>query len=348
MERLCEADVRALLALLEEVYQAADLEQFPLLVVSALGRLVPADGITYNLTDVSFSHITWWPRSGGVRFPGDEELLSALLPQHPAVSFFWRTGSLGPVRISDLVSQRQFHELGIYREYYRLLPIEHQMLAGGLMGRQLMVLAFNRSRRDFSDRERALLHLARPHVVRAWHNAALLSRLEQGLEEGGMAVLLLDERGRVRMATSMAWLWLDSYFGRDPEGLPGRVRAWLRSGRGEVPSPKAPLTVPGQAGELRLHALPSSGGWTVLVLEELREPQARELMALGLTEREAEVLLSIAKGRSNAEIALALGISERTVAKHVERVLLKLGASSRTEAAAIALRAAGRLPTLRP
>lgn len=57
-----------------------------------------------------------------------------------------------------------------------------------------------------------------------------------------------------------------------------------------------------------------------------------------LTERELEILALMAAGESNKAIARKLDISEGTVKTHVKSVLLKLGASSRTEAAAIAAR----------
>jgi len=59
----------------------------------------------------------------------------------------------------------------------------------------------------------------------------------------------------------------------------------------------------------------------------------------GLTEREHEVLRLLASGMSNREIAAALFISPKTASVHVSNILAKLGAGSRTEAAAIALRA---------
>jgi DNA-binding NarL/FixJ family response regulator len=59
---------------------------------------------------------------------------------------------------------------------------------------------------------------------------------------------------------------------------------------------------------------------------------------LGLTAREIEVLRLVAAGRSNREIAAELFISAKTASVHVSNILAKLGASGRTEAAAIALR----------
>ena len=56
----------------------------------------------------------------------------------------------------------------------------------------------------------------------------------------------------------------------------------------------------------------------------------------GLTARELEVLRLIARGRSNREIAHALVISERTVARHVQNIFAKLRVSSRTSASVFA------------
>lgn len=58
----------------------------------------------------------------------------------------------------------------------------------------------------------------------------------------------------------------------------------------------------------------------------------------GLSPREREVLAPLARGDSNKAIAAALGISERTVERHVSNIFDKLGVTSRTEAAAHALR----------
>jgi DNA-binding CsgD family transcriptional regulator len=60
--------------------------------------------------------------------------------------------------------------------------------------------------------------------------------------------------------------------------------------------------------------------------------------AAGLTARELEVLAQLAEGRRNAEIAARLSRSARTVDHHVESILAKLGATSRTEAVAAARR----------
>jgi DNA-binding CsgD family transcriptional regulator/tetratricopeptide (TPR) repeat protein len=60
--------------------------------------------------------------------------------------------------------------------------------------------------------------------------------------------------------------------------------------------------------------------------------------SLGLTQREAEVLALVAEGRTNRQIGQALFITPKTASVHVSRILAKLGAAGRGEAAAIAHR----------
>jgi DNA-binding CsgD family transcriptional regulator len=57
----------------------------------------------------------------------------------------------------------------------------------------------------------------------------------------------------------------------------------------------------------------------------------------GLTQREAEVLLWLAGGKSNRDIGEILSLSSRTIDKYLEQIYSKLGVENRTSAAAIAL-----------
>jgi len=74
------------------------------------------------------------------------------------------------------------------------------------------------------------------------------------------------------------------------------------------------------------------------VLMEISNPGSKKTSEDPLTERELDVLKSIARGKSNQEIGMDLSISETTVRTHVSRILAKLHLASRTQAALYALK----------
>jgi HD-GYP domain-containing protein (c-di-GMP phosphodiesterase class II) len=95
------------------------------------------------------------------------------------------------------------------------------------------------------------------------------------------------------------------------------------------------------AGELRAEAkagrLDAEAVRAVLVAAGHRVPRRREGPA-GLTAREVDVLRLAARGMTNKDIAAVLFISPKTVANHIERVYLKIGASNRAMASLFAMK----------
>jgi DNA-binding NarL/FixJ family response regulator len=75
----------------------------------------------------------------------------------------------------------------------------------------------------------------------------------------------------------------------------------------------------------------------VLAAAGHRTERVRAPRPSGLTEREVEVLQLLTKGLSNREVARALGISPKTVGRHIENLYAKAGVSSRAAAAVFAM-----------
>lgn len=69
------------------------------------------------------------------------------------------------------------------------------------------------------------------------------------------------------------------------------------------------------------------------------------LRVLGLTDREAEVLLWVAQGKSNGDVATILGMSEKTVKQHMGTVFQKLGVEGRNAATVRALEVLSKAAT---
>jgi len=100
--------------------------------------------------------------------------------------------------------------------------------------------------------------------------------------------------------------------------------------------PLVEITVPTEKGtqlSVRVLPPPAPGSLLAVVVERAPTgPALEDLMRHNLTTRQAEVMEMILGGSTNGGVAHKLGISERTVEKHVIAAYVKLGARTRTEA----------------
>jgi DNA-binding CsgD family transcriptional regulator len=218
-------------------------------------------------------------------------------------------------------------------------------------------IAVNRSGKDFSERDRLLLNLLRPHLVQAYQNAESVTELRrdsallrQALEESDLGVISLTNKGRVQFCTEQAQRWLSEYFepSRWLDRLPESLQRWvehqqsLLSKHDDVPPPRQPLILERSGKRLMVRLMDHSKDGRLLILEEQTFEFSEELLGpLGLTRREAQVLLWVARGKTDKEVAVLLYVSPRTVKKHLEHIYEKLGVKSRTEAVALALKSFG-------
>jgi DNA-binding NarL/FixJ family response regulator len=87
---------------------------------------------------------------------------------------------------------------------------------------------------------------------------------------------------------------------------------------------------------MRISERTRAGDGRTLILDEQRAsaPSIETLRSLGLTDRQAQVLRLVARGKRSRQIAAELSISVATVEKHLEHIYSRLGVSSRAEAIA--------------
>lgn len=185
------------------------------------------------------------------------------------------------------------------------------------------------------------------------------------LDHVAHAVIVLGANGMPLWQTSKAALLLAKYFPASNEGgkLPATVLAWLndslarrrRSGDGAGVI-ATPLVMKGHGRELQIALADAGKGHEVtLLLEEnivtssLSEVGASPagvsvLHDYHLTPRESDVLAWLGKGKTNRDIAQILGMSPRTVNKHLEHIFVKLGVETRSAAAVVASTLYGMQP----
>jgi DNA-binding CsgD family transcriptional regulator/PAS domain-containing protein len=350
---MTSATLNTFLRLLPELYAAQPLDDLPRCLLAFLARLVPSDASGYN--EVHLRPLRLVTTTDPPELSASEPIkrLEPLIRQHPVLQHQRRTGDLTARKISDFVSKAQFYRLPVYQEVYRPLGAEEQFALGlRVTGDIIVALALNRGRRNFTEEHRALLNLAQPHLAQAYRNAAALTRLRQQLAAAQqrvdalpMGVLVLDRRLRIVFATGRARKLLRDYFPHHAslQPLPDELRVWLlqkRQWQGRaLPNATGSFCQESSAGILLVRCVRDGDrGETTLLLEE-RAPCASPavLQQLGLTAREAEVLLWVARGKSNPEIGMILGVAARTVQKHLEHIFAKLGVGSRAEAGRRAL-----------
>ncbi|MBI4680141.1 MAG: hypothetical protein HY753_02725 [Nitrospirae bacterium] len=99
------------------------------------------------------------------------------------------------LKISDMLTQSQFHNSALYNEYYKKLDTEYQMVMPLLYDRNLLSgFAFNRDMRDFTQEERLILNFLAPHVIQAHKNAAVFSKIRD--DKTGVGKMLLDGKAK--------------------------------------------------------------------------------------------------------------------------------------------------------
>ena len=180
-------------------------------------------------------------------------------------------------------------------------------------------------------------------------NARLTQSARAALDVSGRYLLAVNSLGKIMWATPQAQKLLSDTLspGSDDDVvLPDPIPQWLDQARKGKAGSKATVisALPGNE-QLRLQYMGRLGANEFLLRlakDSGTETPAEFSTELGLTTREGEVLSWLSKGKTNRDIAQILGLSPRTVDKHLEQIYSKLGVENRTAAAAIAVNAKNR------
>jgi DNA-binding CsgD family transcriptional regulator len=335
------ADLRKVLDFVGEAHGAGDLQELRTFLPSGLGYLVRTDWASYNEVGADGTV------HAAVSVPEvPQELVGEWVRyahQNPLATRHVRTRDGRAYRFSDVAERAQLDRLELFQGFYKTLGIRHQIAFTLPSPPQLtFALALSRGGRDYSDHDRDLLNLTRPHLIQAYRNVQareratrLMEALRRGIDASRDAIAVV-EAGAVSFTSETARERLRA-LGWDGASEPPELLL--------APGPTGrlwdPLLVASADGNLVIRRLPSGGRDSfVVVFEQPRSGLSDvTLRGLGLSPRESEVLRLLARGRSTQSLAAELGISPRTVHKHTERIHAKLGTHDRAQAIATALAA---------
>jgi DNA-binding NarL/FixJ family response regulator len=172
-------------------------------------------------------------------------------------------------------------------------------------------------------------------------------RARSALDASGRHLLATDRRGSVIWSTPKARSLLDLDI-EDEDVTVSRRAAQLRAlmpDQRTNAQKEAIITTRAGVRIRMLYLGLVSGDELLFCVTEADESGAESALsrALSVTPRESEVLLWLSRGKSNADIAAILGLSPRTVDKHLEQIYKKIGVENRTAAVRMAIQIIERL-----
>lgn len=320
---LAARDLRALLGFGDALQSVERLAQLPDVLLPALLELVDADQAGWN--DIDLTTMTF----DGFLFPDPSRAavlteLSRLADEPPLLAYLRQHPKAQATRISDVCDRRTWHAHPTYVEVYRSFRIEQQIgLPVTSTPTRMAALAMNRDGQDFSDRDRAVLSVARRTIEASHRRLVRTAAAEAAVAElGADADWIAVDRDGVAVE-----------FGQGASQLLRACGIDLEAGR-RLPAVPPELTV------RRLAARPWKGDDDVslLAIRPSVEPAS-----LGLTRRQYDALRAVADGATVRVAARRLDISAPTLATHLRDAHAALGVSSRVAALNL-LRRRGLLP----
>ncbi|MET0363329.1 MAG: response regulator [Sphingobium sp.] len=182
-----------------------------------------------------------------------------------------------------------------------------------------------------------LMARVRVHLGNAYTTRSALT----ALDSLGGRLLAAGADGTIRWATGETQRLLDDLDKETMGALRGVLaRRVLTAETGEREDGDETLPAGAQKFSLSYLGAASPGEHLFSIARSFEGMEAQMLQQeLGLTPREADVLLWTARGKSNKDMSEILNISARTVNKHLDHIFVKLGVENRASAAAVATRA---------
>jgi DNA-binding CsgD family transcriptional regulator len=370
MQHLTSQDTQNLFQSIQALHALNDLSTFGVKALTIINHLIPSEVPQFHVTNLGSRQSE---DIGGFIDPDlkakSEAIAQEYWLEHPIAQNMPLTLE-GAYTMSDFVTVEELHRLeGLYQQLMRDANLEDSMMLFLPPSQPqnwqeviqsdatAVAIALNRNQRNFTERERLLLNLLRPHLIQAYWNAQHNNQLQQQIVElkqsiDHLGIIILDVSGKVQASTSQATQYLTQYFPPSPLfcKLPEHLQSWVNyqiacftQGTNQV-LPPLPLRIERSGKQLVLRLTRDLlNDRYVLMMEEHALALLTSLELLGLSQRESEVLLLVIQGKDNKAIATHFSVNISTIRKHLENIYQKLCVQSRTEAVFQALQKLGIL-----
>jgi DNA-binding CsgD family transcriptional regulator len=174
--------LRQAVRLVDGLTELDDPEGFAGLALPGLARLVGCDSLSFTVLGAEAGQVSVTRHPDGISSRGSVAAFAAYVHEHPLANHYRETGDARPIMISDFLSRQDFHRLSLYGEYFRWVPVEHQIAFGlPAAGPEIIGIALNRAESDFTEDERDLLNVIRIPLTTALERARQRQRAREGL-----------------------------------------------------------------------------------------------------------------------------------------------------------------------
>ncbi len=275
------------------------------------------------------------------------EAVNRLLPANPIVKKvdFANPGDLG-FAMSDHVSPDEYRNSQFVREIFgdkAMNDVLFGLLVHGRGRTAYLNCYLSAGQFAYQARERfdAILLTARGVLDRLEaHNVELTVRrwIFAGSAKSSLAIFIVNLRSEICPINNVAVKLAESWWPADEAVRPLSRARMAELGRELDDAWENPVTARWKdvkidlgGGDITVHALPKLSGEVIMMVHLGGDDAGEEALSI-LTRRQREIMDWIAEGKTSAEAAIILGISPRTVEKHLEAVFQRLGVENRIAA----------------
>lgn len=352
MELLKSADQRKISEFVRELYCLGSIKAISERVVETLGYLISGNSSIVVLNKINANAAQTLAENVG---PGYQKLLPAiwaLRHEHPGFRYH-PAYAVRAVTLSDLLPVRQWKKTELFNEIYSKLGMHEQMVGVLPFARpDLAGVIVNRTRPTFTERDRLVLNILRFHISEACRTARLGMALPsvavlEGFESlTGGSMVVLDMAGAVRFSSDLAQKHFETFFPEEKpftRGLPLTVEKWVRREIAAFATNELAIRRPqplvvrhcNRSLHIRLAGAKEKTGHFLLLRVEDPTLELEKLSYFELGPRATGVLYWLAKGKTNEEIGIILGIATATVKVHLKNIYCRLNIENRATAASI-------------